>query len=239
MSKYIKWELINEFKNKAILFGIIAVVYFLVLIVPYSDNVFSSFLYLAFSFVISMACGASFLYGTSRTMSSYKNQTFLLESMIPLSPKKILLAKYILAIFFDFLFCILFVLGIAIVFSKADVNLLGTFFKFFFNSDFDTKTVILRVFVLTITSTIAFTSLVTLIYIAIKSFFPSGKIQRIIATVAGTFLLYMLSYTTVNIFTNSASDNIDWIYSIIMVVLSIGCYFASAWFIENKLEVYN
>ena len=44
MSKYIKWELINEFKNKAILFGIIAVVYFLVLVVPYSDNVFFFFL---------------------------------------------------------------------------------------------------------------------------------------------------------------------------------------------------
>ena len=104
MSKYIKWELINEFKNKAILFGIIAVVYFLVLVVPYSDNVFSSFLYLAFFIIMSLTTILSFTYGANRTMNSYKNQTFLLESMIPLSPKKILLAKYILAIFFDFIF---------------------------------------------------------------------------------------------------------------------------------------
>lgn len=239
MSKYIKWELINEFKNKAILFGIIAVVYFLVLVVPYSDNVFSSFLYLAFFIIMSLTTILSFTYGANRTMNSYKNQTFLLESMIPLSPKKILLAKYILAIFFDFIFCILFVLGIALIFSKADVNLLGTFFKLFFNSDFDTKATLLRVFILTITSTIALTSLITLISIMLKSFFPNGKAQKVIAFATGMSLQYMLSYATTKIFYNSAGDSMDIIYSIIMIVLSIGYYFASAWFIENKLEVYN
>lgn len=238
MFKYIKWELINEIKSKKVLFGIVALVYLLVLILPNSsDNLLVNSIVLAFIIIFFATLALTFVYGTNRTMNSYKNQTFLLESMLPLSPSKILLAKYILAILFDFVFCIIFILGLAVLLSKENINLIETLLQYFLQSDASTKTIIFRIFFLIITTTIAFTSLLTLLYIGIKSFFPNGKGLKIISYIAGFFALDIISSALFRAVNSSANG--DLIYSIVMLILAVICYVGSVWFIENKLEVYN
>lgn len=238
MFKYIKWELINEIKSKKVLFGIVALVYLLVLILPNSsDNLLVNSIVLAFIIIFFATLALTFVYGANRTMNSYKNQTFLLESMLPLSPSKILLAKYILAILFDFVFCIIFILGLAVLLSKENINLIETLLQYFLQSDASTKTIIFRIFFLIITTTIAFTSLLTLLYIGIKSFFPNGKGLKIVSYIAGFFVLDIISSTLFRVVNSSANG--DLIYSIVMLILAVICYVGSVWFIENKLEVYN
>lgn len=237
MFKYIKWELIDEMKSKRLLLAVIAVVYFLVYLIPNnSDNVIVGFIYLLFSIILLVTSLMAFFYGAKRTIDSFKNQTFLLESMIPLSPSKILLAKYILAIFFDLIFCIIFVLGLSVILAKADVNLIEFFIKGFLQLNYDGKTFILRAFVQMISYTIAFTSIISCIYIGIKSFFPNGKGLRTIAYIAGIFLLSLIQNILAD---HIPMANYDIITSIIMLVITVLGYGASVWFIENKLEVYS
>lgn len=237
MFKYIKWELINEMKSKAILFGLIAVIYLLVLILPSSDSVIMTCIYMIFTIILLLTLLMAFIYGAKRTMDSYKNQTFLLESMIPLSPSKILLAKYILAIVFDFLFCLIFVLGFAVIFSKANINLLEEIVQYYFKADFDTKTVIARMFLLTISSTIAYTSLTSFIFIGLKSFFQNGKALKIISYVVSYIIFSLISTSLTKSYDLIA--NYDLIFSLIMIIITIICYGGSVLLIENKLEVYN
>lgn len=240
MFKYIKWELINEFKSKLVMFGVIAIVYLLIFIIPNSSldaNVITSFITLSFSIILFITFALTFIYGAKRTMDSYKNQTFLLESMIPLSPSKLLLAKYILAILFDFIFCLIFILGFAVILAKDNINLFQNLIQYFFNTNVSMRTIILRAFLLTITSTIAFTSFISLLFIGIKSFFPNGKGIKAISYIVGLFLLSTISDILRSSF--NTSSNFDLIYSLTMIILTILCYRGSVWFIENKLEVYN
>lgn len=237
MSKYIKWELINEFKSKTLMFGVIIAIYLLAAILTPGDGVFVGLIFLAFGIIIIASSFLTFFYGANRTMDSYKKQTFLLESMIPLSPKKILLAKYILAILFNLLFCIIFVFGVSILLLKADIDILQILSNLILHSSFEQKTAIMKLFLLTISSTISFTSLVSLVFITLKSFFPNGKAQKIISYILCFFIQYLISYLSFKIIGNSSNSNI--LYSIIMLVFSVVYFFGSAWLIENKLEVYN
>ena len=236
MFKYIKWELINELKNKKLLLGVIAITYLLVYLLPASDNVIIDFLYLLFSIILFMTGIFAFFYGAKRTMDSFKNQTFLLESMIPLSPSKILLAKYLLAILFNFVFCAIFVLGLSVIFAKSDINLINLFIQGFLQLDADSKTFIFRAFIQMISYTIAYTSIISCLYIGLKSFFPNGKGLRGIAFVVGLFLLSLLQNILVD---HLPVASFDIMTSIIMLIITIICYFGSVWFIENKLEVYS
>jgi hypothetical protein len=100
MFKYIKWDLIDEFRKKKLIIAFVALIYALVLIVP-EDSTIMRYLILPMTFILIATFLMTFISGAKKTMDSYQNQTFLLESMIPLSPNKILLAKYILPIIFD------------------------------------------------------------------------------------------------------------------------------------------
>ena len=102
MFKYIKWELIDEFRRKKLLAAFVAIVYLLVLITP-GDATLMRYLIIPITIILCGSLFLSFISGAKKTMDSYQNKTFLLESMIPLSPNKILLAKYILAIIFNLL----------------------------------------------------------------------------------------------------------------------------------------
>ncbi len=239
MFKYIKWELINEAKSKAIILGIIAAIYLFVGVLPLesSDNILISFIYLAFIVILIGTSMFSFLYGAKRTMDSFKNRTFLLESMIPLSPMQILLAKYILAILFDVIFSILFVLGLSVIFAKDNVNLVVELIQGLMNADFDVKKMLFEMLFAMLSSTIAFTALTSSIFIGIKSFFPNGKGLKLISYISAMFILQ----TVIKTFSKIVyyDDPKIFVYCIIMLILSVSCYFISVWFIRNKLEVYN
>lgn len=236
MFKYIKWELINELKSKKLVLGVIAITYLLVYLLPTVDNVIMNFIYLLFSIILGGTGIMAFFYGAQRTINTFKNKTFLLESMIPLPSSKILFAKYILAIFFNLVFCIIFILGLSVIFAKANTNLIELFINGFLQLDADGKTFILRAFIQMISYTIAYTSIISLLYIGLKSFFPNGKGLRSISYIVGIFLLSLVQNALSN---NIISANYDIITSLIMLVISLACYGASVWFIENKLEVYS
>ncbi len=232
MFNYIKWELVNETKNKKIVLFTIVAIYLAVALLPYNDNIITDFIYLAFSLIIMGSLVLGFLYGAKRTIDSYKNQTFLLESMISLSPGKILFAKYILAIIFNFVCSLIFIFGIFIAFNKSNINV-DLIFKFFMNIDLKDKLELLKLFTSIFASTITFTAVVTFVYIAIRSFLPNIKIIKFLVYMASLFVLEILYQIIYDICNNSFM-----VYSILMLVVSFICYIGTVWFIENKLEVY-
>ena len=232
MFKYIKWELINELKNKKIILATIAIIYFCVAFIPSFDNLLMNFIVLSFTIILIGTFFLAFFYGTSRTVNSYKSQTFLLESMISLPPSKILLAKYIIAIILNLAVSIIFVTGLSIVFSKEEI-ILGLL-KMFIDTDFETKTIIFRTFIFILSATTAFTSLAILTFITLKSLSPNSKGLRFVSLFISLFILTMISSSIAD---NQITNNL--VYSIVMIIVSIICYLCSVWFIEHKLEIYN
>lgn len=236
MFNYIKWELKNEIKTKILAIAIIAFIFIFVFLFPASDNILNTFCYIAFTFIMIITLIMTYLYGVKKTMDSYSNQTFLLESMIPLSPKKILAAKYLLAIIYDIIFYIIFILGLAIILDKADINFFNEIINFIFDTDFDAKKVFIRICILLLSSTIAFTALINLVFIAIKSLIPKMKITKLIALFIGSFIMFSICELYGDITSGQLSD---YVFSLVMIILSTICFFATSWFTENKLEIYN
>ncbi len=240
MFKFIKWELIDEFRRKKLIYAVIAVVYLLVLITPENTSL-KWYLVLPITVILSGSFIFSFMYGAKRTMDSYQNKTFLLESMIPLSPNKILLAKYILAIIFNFLYTIIFVLGLAVVMKKLDINLIKTILEALYSLEFDEWLVLVRVFILLLSSSIATTSLTTLTFLALKSIIPNGKGLAVVSFVVSAIIINFVTTVFLKDFLAAISELAlaDFIFSLILLGVSVAAYFASLWFVKNKLEIYN
>ncbi len=240
MFKYIKWDLIDEFRKKKLIIAFVALIYALVLIVP-EDSTIMRYLILPMTFILIATFLMTFISGAKKTMDSYQNQTFLLESMIPLSPNKILLAKYIIAIIFNVLYCIIFILGLSVVLAKADINFIKELLEAFFSLKIDEWVVVFRVFLLLLSSSIATTSLTTLVFLMLKSVFPNGKGLRIISfIVSGVVMNIVTSTFLAELFKLLEDSEIgDIFFSIVLLGLSTIGYFISVWFVKNKLEIYN
>ena len=241
MFNYLKWELKDEFKKKSIPAAIIAAVYLLVLLLPEKTSLYG---YVMIPFIIIMVGSLflAYLYGPYRNMHSYQSQTFLLESMIPLTSGKLLIAKYILAILFDIIFGLVFILGcIVLLATVGDLEFIKEVINALFQLKVDEVQLLLRLALLILSTTIVFTSFVTMVYLMIKSFFPNLKIVVIISYATGLFLFSAI----VNEFLSKLSDlfssvgSTDIILSVVSLLLTVVFYFVSVWFIENKLEVYN
>jgi len=121
MFKYIKWEL-KDFYKKYYKVGIgILILYALMALIPinfYQESVFSSLILIPFILTITVLMLGTFVYGTKRVIDTFKKPTFLLESMISYSPKKILLAKYLLAFIINVIFSVLLFLRTVCNFNK-------------------------------------------------------------------------------------------------------------------------
>ena len=241
MSKYIKWELKEEIRTKFIPLIVIAIVYLLTIVVPDNSSL-SGIVSIPFTLILISSLVLSYVYGAYRTMKSYEKPTFLLESMIPLSPSKILLVKYLLGIIFNILFTILFIIGFAIVLYKiGEMEMIKEILKLFFNLDINGKTVIIRLLFMMLSSTISFTTFTTLVYLIIKSLFPNSKRVLLVSFITGGILYsVILSSGLKELFKNLQElGQADILYSVVLLGVSVVCYFISVWFIKNKLEVYN
>ena len=137
----------------------------------------------------------------------------------------------------NIVFSIIFVLGISVIFAKADINIISTIVEYLMHADFDAKKMLFELFLMMISSTIAFTALTSTIFIGIKSFFPNGQGLKIISYISSVFLLQTITQNITNV--ASYDNGLVLLYSGVMVLLSVICYFGSVWFIQNKLEVYN
>ena len=239
MFKYMKWELREELKNKRIILLFIAIVYFLIYALP-SKNFLYNYICIPYGFILLGSLFLSFVYGTKRTLDSYKNQTFLLESMIPISPGKLLLAKYILAILANIFYVIIFIIGMCIMLAKVDISTIKEIIELLFSLKIDEIAILMRIFIVLLSTTIACTSIITLIYLMLKSFFPNARGLRIISFIIGGIVLDIIS----NVLFSKAEylDKINYediVYSLIFIAISVICYFISVWFVKEKLEVYN
>ena len=174
-------------------------------------------------------------------MDSYQNKTFLLESMIPLSPNKILLAKYILGIILNIIYSIIFIIGLAIILKKADIDLIKEIIDTLYSLDFNEWLVLIRLFVLIISSSITATSLTTCVFLGLKSIFPNGKGLKTIAYIVTVILVTFVASTfLVDLIRSMAqSKYFDIYFSILLLAFATVGYFGSLWFVKNRLEIYN
>ena len=241
MFKYIKWELKDELKRKSVLGIVVVILYLLIYILP-SESETVGLLAIPYIIVLLGSILMAYLYGAYRTMKSYQRDTFMLESMIPFNPGTLLLAKYILAIIFNIIFSLVYVLGVAVVlFKEGNLDVVKGMLDFFFQMDFDEMQALLRMLLVLFTTTVAFTSFATLLFLAIKSFFPNLNGATLISITLGLFLFsrIIISYIK-NIASNMDSfGEGDILYCIFFLAITAICYFISVIFIRDKLEVYN
>ena len=240
MFKYIKWELLDEFRKKKLIIGCVAIVYLLVFIAPVK-SMLMRYLGLPMIIILFGSLSLSFTSGSKRTMDSYQKKTFLLESMIPLSPNKILLAKYLLGIIFNIIYSIVFIIGLAIAAKKVDINLIKKIIDALYSLDFDEWLVLLRFFVLLLSSSISATSLTTFVFLVLKSIFPNGKGLKTISYIITTALAVFLLTTFLKDLIMSIVDleYFDLYFSAILLGIATIGYFGSLYFVKNKLEIYN
>ena len=240
MFKYIKWELIEEVRKKKLLIVCAAIIYFLVLITS-NEATLMKYLVLPMIIILLGSFSLAFSSGARKTMDSYQNKTFLLESMIPLSPNKILLAKYILGIILNIIYSIIFIIGLAIILKKADIDLIKEIIDTLYSLDFNEWLVLIRLFVLIISSSITATSLTTCVFLGLKSIFPNGKGLKTIAYIVTVILVTFVASTfLVDLIRSMAqSKYFDIYFSILLLAFATVGYFGSLWFVKNRLEIYN
>ena len=236
MVNYIKWDLKDYFSKKYIYFICIAAIYLLSAILPYDSSLFLfDLIHFSFFIVLYVSLVFSFIIGTKRVIDTFKNKTFLLESMIPLSVNKILLSKLVIGFIINFLYSFIGIIGLAILLFKGiNINIFELFGEIFSNI---TVVQFFRFCIMYILLILTFMSIVVLGYIIGKVIRPDGKGNRIIGVVIWFFSFYFISYIIGRIGINV--NYTDLTLDIIYIVSTLISFFVSSWLIENKLEIYN
>lgn len=236
MGNYIKWDLKDYFSNKYIFFICIGAIYLLSAIIPYDSSLFlAGLIHFSFFIILYVSLVFSFVIGTKRVVDSFKNKTFLLESMVPLSVNKILLSKFVLGFIINFLYSFIGIIGLAILlFKGVDVNIFELFEEIFNNI---TVVQFFRFCIMYIFSILTFMSVVVLGYVISKVIRPDGKGNKIIGVIIWFVSFYLIGYVIGNISVNI--DYPDLMLDVIYIVLTLISFFATSWLIENKLEIYN
>lgn len=237
MDKYIKWELKNFFKKKVNWFIFIGIIYLLFIVLPMESSSFLSGLVIfLFSLIMSLSVFGSFFFGAKNIVDSYKEKTFLLESMIPMPVKKIVLSKYILGIIINLTFSLVTILGLVVISIKGNSvkELIEIIESIFTELSFLT---ILRASILYILSTIFFLSFVVLCFVTLKVIKPNSSGNKIIGYICWFIILYSYGFIMANVLGFSSDTEI--ITDILCLTLSGICYYSTAWLTENKLEIYN
>ena len=236
MFNYLKWELKDYLGTKNKWFIIIGIIYLLALIVPLeNDNFFSGLIGLAYSITLICALLGTYFAGTKHAVSTFSKKSFLLESMIPISAKKILLTKYILGIIINFIYLIIFILGL-ITISIKGIGLSNTFEFLRKIIEFTDPIKLLEGICLLICSSVSFLSVVVLCFVGVKAFNPSGKYDKIIGFVLAVFVLYTIGYIMSIVVSGSSST---YLTDLVYIIISTIAFFVTSYLIENKLEIYN
>lgn len=236
MDKYIKWELKNFFNKKKSWFIFIAAVYLLFILLPMESGGFlSGIVIFLFSLILPLALLGSFLFGAKTVVDSYKDKTFLLESMIPMPVKKTVFAKYIIGIIINLTFSLVTILGVVAIAikSSAIVEFFEIIESLFTELSFDT---IARASILYILSTVFFLSFVVLCFITLKVLRPNSNGGKITGFICWIIVIYSYMYIMNNVI--DVADNVEMVTDIVYLILSSICYYCTAWLIENKLEIY-
>jgi len=243
MLKYIKWELISFYKKSyKWLIGIFGL-YLLVLILPASgDSIIVNLIYLPFGIVLLTFFLGSFLFGTKKIVDTFRNKTFLLESMIPSPPYKILLSKYLMGLIMNLFCVVMLIVGLAVISFRAfEFNLITEGFQAIL--ELETMSLLIGGINLLI-YTMSFMSLVTLCFVITKCIWPNRKGSLIICAVIWWVVVYIISMAFNSVFDSDyllgygAFDKFS-LYNLISIGLIVLYYYITVLLIENKLEIYN
>lgn len=240
MFSYIKWELKDFFKKGYKLFIFIIAIYLLYLILPMNSkeagsNPLVGLVALLFALILMGTLLGSYFVGTFKVNKSFTKKTFLLESMIPIPPKKILLAKYLFGILINLFYLLTGLLGIIFISIKG-VGLENTFegLKVILeNLDF---VVFLKLAVTLFLTSLTFMSAVVLFFVLIKSIFP--KSNNLVVGVILTIVTFYLIVFYANMLVDFREINI-YVYWAVFAGISAVDYFLTSLLIERKLEIYS
>lgn len=242
MSSYIKWEFKSIFKKNTIWFSAIAIIYLLEFVILKSgglDNTIAGLITLAFSFILMISAFFAFIYGTKRTIETFSKPTFLLESMIPISASKLLLAKYLIAIIMNIIYAFIYILGIIIVLAAVGnetlIEMLGEIGEFIIDNPIN----ILRIFITMVIASTAFTSIITMVFCFFKSKFPNGKAVNVISYILGYFLFGFVLSLFIEMLGDINTEYLDIVMDGFMLIMAALGYLGTVHLIENKLEIYN
>ena len=237
MLKYIKWELKDFFKRSIILLSIVAVVYLLFLVLPFENKsigFITGLVTLLYILIILGSFFGSYFMGTLRVVNTFSKKTFLLESMIPTSVEKLLLAKYVLGIIINIVYIAVGVIGISLFLVKG-LGVDDTFeiIKLFVeNMD---GVALLKFTVSAVLSSVTFMSVIVLCYVGFKSFVPNSN-NIVIGIVVAILALYVVGYVSDILDVTNANYLVIWG---ILLAISAVAYFFSTLLIKNKLEIYS
>ena len=236
MFNYLKWELIDYLKNKYKLLLFIIAVYIIFSLFPLqetADNTIQNLLIVLFSSIVFICLFGSFYIGTSRIVQSFSKDTFLLESMIPLSVKKILLLKYLIGIIINVIYLIIGLIGIWMCLAKlSNIEIAFDILKQFIGSF--TVDSFLKVSISMFIATIAYMSVVVLCFVVSKVILPKSN-SKYFGVIISFIALFIISSIT-NFKDISENLYLNWL---IFSTIAIAAYFTTTLLIERKLEIYN
>ena len=82
-------------------------------------------------------------------------------------------------------------------------------------------------------------SLTVLGLVLAKVMIPSGKAQGILGFVFAILIMYIFAYVSSSVFESMDFENLRLASSIVDLVCGVLAYFATAYLVDNKLEIYN
>ena len=237
MFNYIKWELKDFFKRSFTLLIVVAAVYLLFLILPFESKELDFIVGLVSILYIIAILGSfygSFFMGTLRVVNSFSRKTFLLESMIPTSVEKILLAKYLLGLIINFVYIVVGITGIVLFLIKG-IGVGDTFDVIKSLVENMDAVAVLKLTVSTILSSLTFMSVIVLVFVTIKSLLPNTN-NKVIGVLIGFLSLYVVGYASRALDFANLGLYVVWA---ILLGITVVAYFLTTLLIKNKLEVYN
>lgn len=235
MSSYLKWELKNYFGTKYKWFGLFGIIYLLFLLVPESSGKIFGLIGSGYFIIIIICIYGIVFAGTKYTVQTFSKKTFLLESMIPVSGKKILLAKYLLGIIINLVYTAWAILGIIVFgFKYGGFEKLYDYLKDFL-TNFDVVT-LFRTFSAIFSTSLFILSVVIMCYVIAKAMNPAGKYDKIIGFILAYVALYLISSFIVEIRSEISSV---YFLDLIFILISAIAFYITSYFVENKLEIYS
>ena len=236
MFNYLKWELKDYFNRNLKWFIVALIIYALILIIPFEDKgLISGLVALGYMIVIMVALLGTYFAGTKHAVDTFSRKTFLLESMIPISSKKILLTKYLLGIIINFIYLFLVIIGFLVVIMKG-IGVENTFEGLKKIIEFTDPIKFFEGVTLLICSSTAFLSVVVLCFVGAKAMNPNNKHDKILGFILAVITLYVVSYIISSILNGSTSV---YLTDLVFLIIALISFFLTTNLVENKLEIYN
>lgn len=229
MLNYIKWEMKSIYRKYTKVLIAMAIIMGLMVVIPLDGDIITGTVTFAFVITMMILTLSTYVLGTKKVLDTFSKPTFLLESMIPIPPSKLLLAKYLLAIIINVICSILVVVGICVILARA-TSLIEVLEFFNIKIDFE----MIEALITLLVSSTFFTSTVTLCFVWLKSTFPKLK--------GSLFFGAIIWYFTISFFIGILSSlDVDsiWVLNFLELVIIVLSYFGTVHLIENKLEIYN